>query len=98
MILAAILLLFLASLIHGWYAGNAVVPISQAAIAFMYYRGYIIAFAAVLLMTALTLLWMAKGVWWVAGGAGVYFLFFPRVTRRLLIALNLVPRRDEKSL
>jgi hypothetical protein len=97
LILTAILLLLLASLLHGWYAGNAAVPISQAAIAFMYYRGYIIAFAAVLLITALTLLWVAKSVWWAASGAGAYFLFFPRVTWRLLIALDLVPRRNEKS-
>ncbi len=53
MILSAVLLLFLASMLHGWYAGHAAVPISHAAYAFMFYTGYIAGLLALSLIAGL---------------------------------------------
>ena len=91
MILSAVLLLFLASMLHGWYAGHAAVSISQAAYAFMFYRRYIAVLFALSLITGLGLLWAARGFWWTAGGAVIYFFAPPRLTWRLLILLKVVP-------
>lgn len=97
MILIGIALLFLASLLHGWYAGHASVPISRAAIGYMYYRGYVIAVAAVCFVVAVILLWLSRGIWWAVGGAASYFLFLSRITWRILVALGLVPVKQEFS-
>jgi hypothetical protein len=96
-IVSAILLLFLASLLHGWYVHNATIHSSQVAVGYLMYGGYVIAFAVVLLISGLTLLWLARGFLGAAVGAAAYFLILSRITSRLLVALNLVPRRDGDS-
>lgn len=94
MILGAILLLLLASLLHSWYGGNAAARLTQRAVGFMMFRGYVFAFCVVLLISGLALLWVDTGFFGVVVGAAVYFLVLPLLTLPLLTALNLVPRRD----
>ena len=76
---------------------NARVHSSQVAVGYLMYGGYVIAFALVLLISGLALLWLARGFWGAVVGAAAYFLVLSRVTSRLLVALNLVPRRDTES-
>ena len=61
MTFSAILLLFLASVIHSWYAGNASLPYGQGAGLYRGYGGFVLAVSVLLLVTALILLWWAKG-------------------------------------
>ena len=97
MILGAILFLLLGSLLHSWYAGNAAARITQKALGFIAFGGYVLAFSIVLLISGLALLWIDAGFLGAVVGAAVYFLVLPLLTLPLLIALNLVPRRDGES-
>lgn len=98
MILGAILLLFLASVIHSWYSANAAASETAArgevAIGFIMFGRGVLAFSVVLLIIGLVLLWIATGFPGVIVGAAAYFLVLPLVTLPLLTALNLIPRRD----
>ena len=94
LILGAILLLFVASLLHSWYSGNAAVRITQQALGFMMFGSYVLAFSVLLLLCGLALLWSAAGFVGAIIGAAVYFLVLPLIIIPLLTALDLIPRRD----
>jgi len=61
MIWAAIVLLFLAALLHSWYGGNyrAKSP-GDVSMAFILYRTYVVLVGIVLLLAGLVLVWVAK--------------------------------------
>ncbi len=65
LILGAILLLFLASVIHSWYSANAAASETAArgevAIGFIMFGRGVLAFSVVLLIIGLVLLWIATG-------------------------------------
>jgi len=94
LILGAIFLLLLANLLHSWYAGNAAARLTQRAVGFMMFSGYVLASSVVLLIGGLLLLWIDAGFWVAVVGLAVYFLVLPLLTLPLLSALNLLPRRD----
>jgi len=89
--IGAIVLLFAASVIHSWYAGNASLPYGLGAGGYRDHRGFVLAVNVLLLMTALILMWWAKGFWSAAVGAGVYFFLLPLITYPLLNMIGLVP-------
>lgn len=91
--LSATVLLFVASLIHGWYAGNASLPRGHAASLVRDHDGFILAVLTLLLVGTLILLWSAKGFWFAVGGAGAYFFLLPLITFPLLTATGLVPTK-----
>lgn len=91
MTLSAIVLLFAASVIHSWYAGNASLPHGHPASLVRDHGGFILALFTLLLVGALILLWSAKGFWFAVGGAVAYFFLFPLVTYPLLSTICLVP-------
>ena len=97
MTISGILLLFVTSIIHSWYAGNASAPRGEAAGLIRDHGGFVLAVTVLLLVTALVLLWWAKGFWSAAVGAGLYFFLFPLITYPLLSAIGLVPRRSNSS-
>jgi hypothetical protein len=92
MIWAAIVLLFLAALLHSWYGGNyrAKSP-GDVSMAFVLYRTYVVWVGIVLLLAGLVLVWVAKGFLWVIAAAIAYWLVLPMVTVPLLVALKAVP-------
>src|SRR5713226_1543670 len=85
--------LFLASVIHSWYAGHASLPYGHAGSLYRDHRSFVLAVSVLLLVTALILLWWAEGFWFAAGGAVAYFLVLPLITYPLLSAMGLVPTR-----
>jgi ribosomal protein S27E len=91
--LSAIVLLLVASVIHGWYAGNASLPHGHAASLVRYHGGFILVVFTLLLVGALILLWSAKGFWFAVGGVGAYFFLLPLITLPLLTAIGLVPTK-----
>lgn len=95
MTLSAIVLLFLASVIHSWYAGNASAPYGHAAGLVQDHGGIVLAVQVLLLITALVLLCFAKGFWLAVIGAALYFLLLPLITYPLLSALGLIPTRHD---
>lgn len=96
MIVGAIGLLFVASILHSWYAGNAAARMTQRATGFVMYGSYVLAFSIFLLVLALGLLWVARGFVAAFAGAAIYFLVLPLLTLPLLTALNLVPPREDR--
>jgi hypothetical protein len=96
-IFSAILLLFLTSVIHSWYAGNASAPHGEAAGLIRDHGSLVLALTVLLLVISLILLWWAKGFWSAAVGAGLYFFLFPLITYPLLSAIGLVPARRDPS-
>ena len=97
MAFSAILILLLTSVIHSWYAGNASAPHGEAAGLIRDHGSFVLAVIVLLLVTALILLWWAKGFWSAAVGAGLYFFLLPLITYPLLNAIGLVPRRHDSS-
>jgi ribosomal protein S27E len=91
--LGAAVILFVASVIHSWYAGNASLPRGHAAPLVRDHGGLVFTLFTLLLLVALGALWAAEGFWFAIGGAGVYFLVFPLITLPLLTMVGLTPGR-----
>jgi hypothetical protein len=88
LILIALLLLIFASLLHSWYAGNSAARVTQRAIGFLAFGGYVLAFSVFLLIGGLALLWISKSFYVVLAGAAIYFLLLPLLISPLLSALD----------
>jgi len=92
---SAIALLFLASIVHSWYAGNVSLPRGQAASLIRDHGSLVFIVFTLLLTAALILLWMAKGFWCAAVGAIAYFFLLPLITYPLLSSIGLVPAKRD---
>ena len=92
MIWAAALLLFLASLFHGWYGGNYRAKSEDVRMAFILYHNYGLWIGIVLLLAGLVLLWIAQGFLCAIAGAIAYWFVLPLLASPLLVALKVIPR------
>jgi len=94
MIILGGLLLFVACVIHCWWAGNnAALPWDRAP-AFADHAKGIIYWQIVVLISGLIIIWIAKGFIAVAAAAAIYFFLLPLITMPLLKGLHMIPDPD----
>jgi hypothetical protein len=96
-VLLGCLFILLASLLHSWYAGNAVADRWQVAISYVMHGPKVLVASILLLLGGLLLIWIGSGFFAAAAAALVYFFVLSPLTLLLLGVLKFVPPATQRT-
>jgi uncharacterized RDD family membrane protein YckC len=96
MLLAGVLLILVAALLHSWYAGNATAKPGEAAGGFYAFGASCLLVVILLLVAGAILVWLGSSFVAALVSVGVYFFVLPLIFTPLLEWARFIPPRSAR--